>query len=128
MKHNTLKLSFTNTCALSSNFVECESFLESNSLDILSLCETNLDDLMDSGNFSVKGYIPLIWKDSITVFQFIWRQDFLLLRTYLKITLRILTYVFDWLYFTQYLISFSSIDHLLHFYAKFFQSISSNIG
>ena len=48
------------------NFVECESFLESNSPDILALCKTNLDDSIDSGNFSVKGYLPLILKDSIT--------------------------------------------------------------
>ena len=32
---------------LRSNFVDCESFLESNSLDILALCETNLDDSVD---------------------------------------------------------------------------------
>ena len=36
------------------NFVDCESFLESNSPDILALCETNLDDSIDSGNFSVR--------------------------------------------------------------------------
>ena len=49
-----------------SNFVDCESFLESNSPDILALCETNLDDSIDSGNFSVRGYLPLIRKDSST--------------------------------------------------------------
>ena len=49
-----------------SNFVDCESFLESNSPDILALCETNLDDSIDSGNFSVRGYFPLIRKDSTT--------------------------------------------------------------
>ena len=64
--HNSLKLSFTNIRGLRSNFVECESFLESNSPDILALCETNLDDSIDSGNFSVRGYLPLIWKDSTT--------------------------------------------------------------
>ena len=32
----------------------------------LALCETNLDDSIDSGNFSVRGYLPLIQKDSIT--------------------------------------------------------------
>ena len=48
------------------NFVECESFLESNSPDILALCETNLDDSINSGNFSVTGYLPLIRKDSTT--------------------------------------------------------------
>ena len=63
---NSLKLSFTNIWGLRSNFVECESFLESNSVGILALCETNVDDLFDSGNFSVRGYLPLIRKDFIT--------------------------------------------------------------
>ena len=46
---NSLKLSFT-------NFIDYESFLESNSNpDILALCETNLDDSIGSGNFSVRG-------------------------------------------------------------------------
>ena len=55
--HNFLKLSFTNIRGLSSNFVDCESFLESNSLDILDLYEINLDGSVDSGNFSVKGFL-----------------------------------------------------------------------
>ena len=63
--HNFLKPSFRNIHGLHSNFVECESFLESNSPDILALCETNLDDSIDSGNFSVTGYLALIRKDSI---------------------------------------------------------------
>ena len=64
--HNSLKLSFTNIRGLRSNFVDCKSFLESNSPDILALCETNLDDSIDSGNFSVRGYLTLIRKDSST--------------------------------------------------------------
>ena len=64
--HNSLKLSFTNIRGLRLNFVDCESFLESNSPDILALCETNLDDSFDSGNFSVRGYLSLIQKDSGT--------------------------------------------------------------
>ena len=64
--HNSLKFSFTNIRGLRSNFVDCESLLESNSPDILPLCETNLDDSIDSGNFSVRGYLPLIRKDSGT--------------------------------------------------------------
>ena len=64
--HNSLKLSFTNIRGLRSNFVDCESFLESNSPDILALYETDLDDSIDSGNFSVRGYLTLIWKDSST--------------------------------------------------------------
>ena len=64
--HNSLRLSFTSIGGLRSNFVDCDSFLESNSPDILALCETNLDDSIDSGNFSVRGYLPLIRKDSST--------------------------------------------------------------
>ena len=64
--HNSLKLSFMNIRGLHLNFVDCKSFLESNSPDILALCETNLDDSIDSGNFSVRSYLPLIRKDSIT--------------------------------------------------------------
>ena len=64
--HNSLKLSFTNIRGLRLNFVDCESFLESNSPDILALCETNLDDSIDSGNFSMRGYLPLIRNNSST--------------------------------------------------------------
>ena len=63
---NSLKFSFTNIRGLRSNFADCESFLESNSPDILALCETNLDDSINSGNFSVRGYLPLIRKVSGT--------------------------------------------------------------
>ena len=64
--HNSLKLNFANIRGLRSNFVDCESFLESNSPDILALCETNLDDSIDSRYFFVGGYCPLIRKDSST--------------------------------------------------------------
>ena len=64
--HNSLKLNVTNIRGLCSNFVDCESSLESNSPDILALCETNLDDSIDSGNFSVRCYLPIILKDSST--------------------------------------------------------------
>ena len=50
---NSLKLSLMNIQGLCLSFVDCESFLESNSPDIFALCETNLDDSIDSGNFSV---------------------------------------------------------------------------
>ena len=64
--HNCLKLSFINIWDLPLNFVDCESFLESNSPDILAVCETILDGSIDSGNFFVRGYLSLIWKDSST--------------------------------------------------------------
>ena len=52
--HNSLKLNFTNIQDLHSNIVDCKSFFESNSPDILALSETNLDDPIDSGNVSEK--------------------------------------------------------------------------
>ena len=57
---------FTNILDLRSNFADCQSFLESNSSDIIALCETNLNDSTDSGNFSVRAYLPFIGKDSST--------------------------------------------------------------
>ena len=59
-QQNSVKLSFMNIQGLRLNFDDCEFFLESNSPDILTLCETNLDDLTDSGNFSVRCYLPLV--------------------------------------------------------------------
>ena len=50
--HNSLTLSFMSIRGLCLNFVDCQSFLESNSLDILALFETNLDGSIDSDNFS----------------------------------------------------------------------------
>ena len=64
--HNSLKLSFTIIQGLCLNFVECETFLQSNCPDILALCETSLDETTDSCNFSLRGSFPLIQKDSIT--------------------------------------------------------------
>ena len=83
--HNSLKLSFTNIIGLHLNFADCESFLESNSPGILALCETNLDDSIDFGNFSVRGYLPLIQKDSSTHMHGLafYVKDFLLHGTYL---------------------------------------------
>ena len=63
---NSQNLSFENIPDLCSNFFDCESFLESNSPDILPVCETNLDDSIDSGNVFVRGYLRLIRKDSNT--------------------------------------------------------------
>ena len=64
--HNLLKLSFTILQGLCLNVVECESFLELNSPDILDLCETNLYDSINSGNFSVRGYLSISQNDYIT--------------------------------------------------------------
>ena len=58
--HNSSKLSFINNRGLRSNYVEYECFLT------FLLYETNLDDSIDSGNFSVRGYLPSIRKGSVT--------------------------------------------------------------
>ena len=128
--HNSLKLSFTNIRGLRSNFVDCESFLESNSPDILALCETNLNGSINSSNFSARGYLPLIRKDSSTHID--------RLAVYVKEGLHFawdlspetpqsLTYVFDWLYFTHCLTFYCSIEHLLQSLCTVFYFISSNI-
>ena len=119
---NSLKRSFANVWGLCSNFLACKSFLESKSPDILALCETNLDDSIDSGNFSVRGYRPLIWRILVLicmVLQFMWREDFLFHGAYFWKTQQILNYVFYWPYFTKCLTSFSSINHLLQHCAWF---------
>ena len=64
--YNSLKIKFMNIQGLCLNFIYWESFLETNSPDILAPCETNLDDSVDSGNFSVRGYLCLIQKCSTT--------------------------------------------------------------
>ena len=128
---NSLKLSFINIQGIHSNFVDCGSFLASSSPDILALCETNLDDLIDSGNFSVRGYLPLIWKDSTTHIH------------------GLAVYVKEELAFARYLSLENSADSYLHFrlallhwvsyflflyqspsssFCTVFYSISSNIG
>ena len=120
--HNSLKLGFTNIRGLHSNFVECESFLESNSPDNLALCKTNLDDSINSDNFSVRGYLPIIQKG----FQhsYAWscslceRRTFFCRRLISRKLCRFLL-MMDWLYFTQCLTSFSSIDCLLCRCARF---------
>ena len=119
--HNSLKLSFTNIRSLHSNFAECESFLGSNSPDILALCETNFDGSIDSGSFSVRGYLPLIRKDYITHMHglAVYMKEGLPFARDLSLENSADSYVFDWLYFTQCLTSFSSIDHLLQLCAWF---------
>ena len=110
-----------------SNFVECESFLESNIPDILALCKTNLDDSIDSGNFSVKVFCPLILKDCATHM-----HD---LAVYLKeglpfaqdLSLKNSGFTsLDWLYFTQCLTSFSYLSPSLSL-CTVFDTIWSNI-
>ena len=110
--HNSLKLSFTNIRGLRSNFVDCESFLESNSPDILGIC--------DSGYFSVRGYLSLIRKDSSTHIHglAVYVKEGLPFGWDLSLENSADSYLcFQIALLTQCLTSFSSIDHLLSCYA-----------
>ena len=105
-----------------SNFVDCESILESNSPDIFALCETNLDDSIDSDNFSVRGYLPLIQEDSSTHIHglTVYVKEGPLFPLHLSLENSADSYLcFDWLYLTQCPTSFSSIDHILCLCAQF---------
>ena len=102
------------------NFVDCEPYLVSNSPGILALFEIILDDSVNSDDFSVRGYLPLIRKDFSTHMHGLavyvkkelpFAQDLSLK------TLKSLTYVFNWLSFAQCLTSFPSINYLC---AQFF--------
>ena len=119
--HNSLKVCFTNVRGLRSDFVDSKSFLESNSANILALCVTNLDDSIDSGNFSMRGYLPLIRKDSGTHIHglAVYVKEGLPFARDLSLENSADSYVFNWFYFTQCLTSFSSIDHLLQLCAQF---------
>ena len=63
--HGSLKLSFTSIQVLYLNFVECKFFLESNSPDILALCE-KLGWLNWFWQFLNEGFLPLHRKDFAT--------------------------------------------------------------
>ena len=115
--HNSLKLSFTNIRGLCSNFVDCESFLESNFPDILALCETNLDDPIDSGNFFVRGYLPLVRKEFSTHIRgfTVYVKEGLTFAQDLSLENCADSYLCFRQALLQCLTSFSSIDHLLFF-------------
>ena len=119
--NNSLKRSFMNIRDLRSSFVDCESFLESSSPDILALCETSMDDSFDSGNFCVRGYLPLIRKDSTTHMHSVtvYLKEGLPFAWDLSLENSASSYLCFQLALLQCLTSFSSIDHLLRLFAWF---------
>ena len=83
---------------------------------ILQICMHNrstgtyfLNDKTELSSFNPNRIVVLI----CMFLQFMRRKNFLMHKTYFQKTQQILTYVFDWLYFTHCLNSFSSINHLL---------------
>ena len=119
--HKSIKLSFTNIQDLRLNFADCESFLESNSPDILALCETNLDDSIDSGNFSVRGYLPLIQKDFSTHMHglTVYVKEGLPFAQGLPLENSADSYLCSQLALLHCFTSFSYIDHLFRLCARF---------
>ena len=79
-----------------------------------------MDDSIDSGNFSVRGYLSLIQKDSIIYMHglAVYVKEGRLFAQKLSLENSADSYVFNWLYFTQCLTCFSAIDHLLCCYVR----------
>ena len=130
--HNSLELSFTNIQGFRSNFVDCESFLESSSPDIFALCETNLGDSFDSRNLSVRGYIALIRKDSSTTHMHACerRTSFCMV----LISRKLCRFLFMFIYVYLWLALLHSVSYIFFHYwspssalCTGFDSVSSNI-
>ena len=122
--HNSLKLGFTSISGFCSTLFGYNSFLEANFPDILALSDTNLDDSIDSCNFSMREYFLLIQKDSVT--------HMYGLAVYMKerfpfpldLSLENSQDFYFWLYFIQCLTSFSLFSSL----CTVFDVVSSNIN
>ena len=125
---NFLKLSFSNIQGCS-NFVEFESFLESNCPVILALFEENLEDPIDSRNFAVSSYLQLIWKYFGTHMYgpAVYAKEGLCFAWDLSLENSECFCLCFWLNFICCIIPFLSIDHHLHLCACFFDNSSSNI-
>ena len=87
----------------------------------MTLKETmSLADSIDSGNLSVRVYLPLIQKDSATLMHGLtvnMKEGLTFtLDLSLEKSVNSYLYVFDWLCFIQCLTSFPSINHLLCLY------------
>ena len=124
---NSLKLSFISIRGLHSNFVECESFLESNSPDILPLFEKNLTWLNwfwpffydGLSSFNLKGLLLICM-----VLQFMWKKDFLLQGTISKKLCRFLCFRLALL---QSVLDFFFLHRSPSSLCSVFDSISCNI-
>ena len=87
-----------------------------------------LDDSIDLGNSCVRSYLPLIQIDpSMHGLAVYVKEGLLLHETYRKKTPQILTYVFDWLYFTQCITPFFLYWSPSLSFWMVFDSILSNI-
>ena len=95
-----------------------------------TLCDTNLKDSIDSGNFPVRDYLPLIRKNSIIHMHglAVYVKEGLPFALVLSLENSADSYLcFRPALLHSVLLLFFSIDHLFHLYARFFDSISSHI-
>ena len=114
--NNSLKLAYK-YFRLSFRFCWLWIFFESNSPDIFALCEANVDDSIDSGDFSVRGYPPFYYS-------YTWSCSLCERRTFFctgLISRKLCGFLllFSSGFTSLYVTSFSSINHLLHRYARF---------
>ena len=104
--------------------------LKSNSLEILALCDTNFDDSIASGNFSVRCYLPLIEKDSTTHMHglAVYVKEGLPFALDLSLENSAYSYFCFWLHLLHSVSYFFSLYWSLSFFlCTFFDFISSNI-
>ena len=101
------------------NFVECGSFLESNSPDILVLCKANLDDSIDSLQFLFDGLSPFNRKGSYYLYAWLCSLCKGMASFSMGLISRKLYRFLLMFYFAQCLTLFWSVYHLLCLYAQF---------
>ena len=119
---NSLKPSFVNIRNLCSSFTDCECFLESNSSEILALSEATPDVSIDSGNFSVRGHLPLIRQGPSAHMHgpVVYVKEGLPFERDLSLENFADSYLCFWLAQLHSVSYFcSSIDHILHLYTRF---------
>ena len=106
-------------------FVGCESFLELNTSNILAICQTNLDDSIDSGNFFLN-YLPLTRNESVTQMHHltIYVKEGLPFAEKVSLENQLLILIYVSHYLIQCFTSFRSINHLLHLYVWFLMQYS----
>ena len=104
--------------------------LKSNSPEILALCDTNFDDSIASGNFSVRCYLTLIEKDSTTHMHglAVYVKEGLPFALDLSLENSAYSYFCFWLRLLHSVSYFFSLYWSLSFFlCTFFDFISSNI-
>lgn len=90
------KLNLNNIWSLRSNFIGNESYLKPTYSDILALYETNIEESIYYSNLPARGFLHLIWKNSVShvhrIAVYVERWISVEREKYLKKTMKILSY------------------------------------